>query len=389
MKSIAAETHSILSPSGAHRWAYCTASMQLLRRLAEENKLPVDDSNFAAVGTAAHETAHKVLTGDDWFDHDHFETPDQEEFVPVYINYINDVTIANPGIDWKFEQKVNPAKYVKTNHCKGTADAIGFVRDKVLYVVDYKHGEYVTVEVEDNLQVILYALGVMAKLAKKGYNLRKLKIVLTIVQPRAWHHIGPIREWETTYKELIRWARWLAKQAKEALGPNPKYNPDPEHQCRFCAAQGSCRALGEYELSVAREKFTSIETDTKLKNVDILSHKELSLILRELPALKRWCTKVSEYALSIIEAGGQIPYWDIKEKLGNRQWAVDNEELEFLFDKEVLYERKLRTPAQVEKLAGKGSVDNLTERQVSGNTIVKSDDPHDTEEPIPFGDIDG
>ena len=153
--------------------------------------------------------------------------------------------------------------------------------------------------------------------------------------------------------------------------------------------KGSCRALGEYELSVAREKFTSIETDTKLKNVDILSHKELSLILRELPALKRWCTKVSEYALSIMEAGGQIPYWDIKEKLGNRQWAVDNEELEFLFDKEVLYERKLRTPAQVEKLAGKGSVDNLTERQVSGNTIVKSDDPHDTEEPIPFGDIDG
>jgi hypothetical protein len=388
-KSLQTETHAILSPSGAYRWANCSASMQAIRKAEEQGIIPRDETNeFAEQGTHAHEIAGKILHGPDWFDHDHFETPDQEEFLPVYVNYINDVSIANPGMTWKFEQKVNPARYVKTNHCKGTADAIGILSDKVVYVVDYKHGEHVVVEVEDNFQLILYGLGALVKLHKLKYNVRKLKIVLAIVQPRAWHRDGVIREWETNYKELMRWARWFAKRAAEALGPNPEFSPDTEIQCRFCPIQGCCRALAEQELSVAREVFTTIDdTEAELKNPDLLTRAELSSLLKQLPGLKKWATQISQHALSRMESGEQIPYWDLKEKEGNRQWAVPEDELKLFFDKDVLYENKLRSPAQVEKLAGKNSVKEFTTREVTGHTIVETNDPHDSDESIPFDEV--
>jgi hypothetical protein len=134
--------------------------------------------------------------------------------------------------------------------------------------------------------------------------------------------------------------------------------------------------------------FTSVVEDTDLKDINALTPKEFSYLLRELPALKRWATQVSEFALSFMESGGQIPYWGIEEKLGNRKWAVDPDELELYFDTEVLYEPKLRSPAQVEKLAGKHSVDEFTVREVTGNTIVKTDDPNEANETTLFTEVD-
>ena len=47
--------HSVLSPSGAHRWMRCPGS------IAAESGMPDTSSKYAAEGTAAHELASKCL----------------------------------------------------------------------------------------------------------------------------------------------------------------------------------------------------------------------------------------------------------------------------------------------------------------------------------------
>ena len=368
--------HSKLSPSAAHRWYHCTASTHLI----EEVHVPGEESPYAAEGTLAHDTFYTALGMRRPYKVN-YRTPEEKEYLPYSIEYVLNLRSLHPKTKLYREKLVNPAPYVGTRHCKGTADVVLPVRNGPLYVLDLKFGENVVIDVIENLQLLLYGIGAYAEYP--GYNFTE--IVLVISQPRAYHPDGINREWRLTPQELLRWARKIKRRARLALNPAlGEFVPDPEHQCRFCPAQGNCRALAEYELTLARDVFTS---DT-YREPTMLTPEELSALLFELPGLRRWMKEVSGAALRHLQRGGKLPRWALKDSLGNRKWAVDADELDIYFDEDVLYERALRSPAQVEKLAGKGTVNAFTTREITGQTIIETKETEAAEPPLPFGVIE-
>ena len=68
-----------------------------------------------------------------------------------------------------------------------------------LRVIDFKYGKGVPVEVTDNAQMKLYALGALAQYALL-YKVER--VILSIAQLR----LGEPSEWETTPDELYKWA---------------------------------------------------------------------------------------------------------------------------------------------------------------------------------------
>ncbi|MGH8241573.1 MAG: DUF2800 domain-containing protein, partial [Steroidobacteraceae bacterium] len=74
--------------------------------------------------------------------------------------------------------------------------------EEVLHVPDYKYG-FDVVEVYENWQVIAYAIGLLDSL---GLNDQVTKVRMIVVQPRAFHTRGPVREWVVMGDELRAYA---------------------------------------------------------------------------------------------------------------------------------------------------------------------------------------
>src|SRR5690606_2525183 len=81
-------------------------------------------------------------------------------------------------------------------------------------------------------------------------------------------------------------------------------------------------------------------------------------------------------------AGVAIPNYQLTEKIGHRKWKGDEDQVrEHLFLKadltdEQVYNRKLKSPAQIEKVLGakrKAIVDDLVERPITGTNLVRVD----------------
>lgn len=376
--------HSKLAPSAAHRWYSCTASVAFVESL----NLPSEDSPYAQEGTIAHITFSEALALDNPFAVA-YRTPEEAEYLPRAIEYVETIRALHPEAPLYREIKVDPAKFVRTRHCRGTADVIIPVDLGPLYVADLKFGVHYAVDVIDNLQLLLYALGALAKFEDEGYTFTE--IVFAILQPRAYHPDGAIREQRVSYEELVAWGRKIGARAREALSGGGVFRPDPEGACRFCPAQGVCRALASTELSKARDVFSDnivADDGVSYKDIEALTVGELGSLLKEFPGIRRWMSEASSYALRFLEHGGAIPYWGLKDKRANRAWGA-SDDLDMYFDEDVLYERKLRSPAQVEKLAGKGSVDAFVERPITGKTIVATDEALDNPDKIAsvFGEL--
>jgi hypothetical protein len=81
----------------------------------------------------------------------------------------------------------------------------------LITVCDFKYGKNVAVEVEQNPQLIYYGLGAIFRemKAQKKKDLVKfiqdnnVHVRLMIVQPRAEHEDGPVREWVALPEDMM------------------------------------------------------------------------------------------------------------------------------------------------------------------------------------------
>ncbi len=119
----------------------------------------------------------------------------------------------------------------------GTADDVRIhFETATAYVTDFKHGKGVAVTAPGNMQLWLYALGVLATYGLI-YDIQTVKIA--IMQPRN----GGLSEDEISAQDLLQWAN-------EELIHVAKLAADPEHgefvpgsHCRFCAGRWHCREV--------------------------------------------------------------------------------------------------------------------------------------------------
>jgi hypothetical protein len=115
-------------------------------------------------------------------------------------------------------------------------------------VTDLKYGAGVAVEVEENSQLLYYAVG-LAEMYSWSFE----KAILVIDQPRAYHSKGPYREW-IVGKERVKKAHEELKHAVERCEkPNaPLYAG--EH-CQWCRAISICPEFKNQKKRMAQEAF--------------------------------------------------------------------------------------------------------------------------------------
>ena len=209
--------HALLSASSAKRWIACPPSA----RIAAE--FPDRESEAAVAGTIAHAQAEK------WFQDG--VTPTD----PYVLRYVAAVTclvreMENPTL--LIEQRVDYSHIAPKGF--GTADCIIYNRD-VLHIIDFKYGDGVLVEADDNPQMALYALGAI----------RQLKIIpksikMTIFQPR----MDNLTTWEVDMTQLQQIGNHIRKRAD--LAWKGKGELATGDHCTFCPARNFCPEFKKY-----------------------------------------------------------------------------------------------------------------------------------------------
>lgn len=386
--------HALLSPSGAHRWMACAASLAL------EVTLPDRPSKAADKGTCAHALAETILnrrlSGETDCEASQYSGKKiieewgavDEEIIDIVDSYVDIVWAMAQGNTLHVENRVDFSDVIGVPDSFGTADAL-IISDNELQVHDLKSGRH-PVSAEDNQQLQLYALG-----ALQAYGLITdiQRVRLCIHQPVIHNY----SEWVLPVEELLAFgenAKTAAKRAIEitALDINniaPCFFTPGEKQCKFCkAANGLCAAQAKYAVDIITANFDDLTIAEKIaecdKRVPLLTTAQLAEIYGDIGTLENFCKGVRERVEQIFENGETLPGFQwIGGRRGARTW-IDPAKVEILLSdfgyKEYdIYEKKLLTPPKLEKVIKKVNPEawGLIEEwviQAPGKKIIVKDD---------------
>lgn len=337
------------------RWSECPGSIRLSAGITTEQR-----SKYAEEGTKAHEIAAKLLTGQV------VEPGVPEEMrdaVEVYVDYaLTKWAAAGEDGSWmKVEERFDLGKLYPGLF--GTTDcAIWNEGTKTLTVIDYKHGAGIPVSPEGNKQLLYYALGALYNTDAKPQH-----VEIVVVQPRCYGK-SPVSEWKTTPETLLEFSADLIEAAKKTEDPDAPLNPG-DH-CRFCPASPICPELSKRAIETARMDFAAIGDD------------RVAEALKFVPVLKRWIESVEEYAYTKLVSGKEVPGFKLVSKKAHRKWIDDALTAEWATKNNLsgIYDTKLKSPAQLEKLIPKNlkkDLDGLVSTASPGMTMVPSDDPRE------------
>jgi len=370
-------SHARLSPSSAGRWTKCPGSL----RLIAERDIQDSAGLAAEEGTAAHELLENAL----------LENKHPKDFKGAVYNKcevkpegfeVDDEMIDHITGVWQWiidyqektgaevfaERKVNPGALFGRDDCEGTAD-VTMLHPPRITMGDLKYGKGVVVEVKDNLQELLYAIGVIQGLTPE--QRREIKEVeLVIMQPRAFHPDGPIRSIVYSIEDIYAWAEWFRDRADETDNPDAILKPG-ESQCRFCPVKFdsmSCPALREKSLEV----FNAVEIKDLepkvLRDPATLNDEERRIILDNAALIESFIKAVKSTAQNDLEAGKPVPGMKlVRGKKGNRKFedeaAVVKAAKALGLKKDDIYEPpKLKGVAKIQAAAKKS--EKFTEKKM-------------------------
>lgn len=360
--------HSPLGASGASRWMVCPGSVGLSHGRADEQ-----DDTFSRPGTAAHTLAETALKAgyDAWT-----RVGEQVNDVPVDKEMADAVQVYLEYVRTTFPDRHQGNSWVERRfHCPsihklfyGTSDFVFLAEEaRTLYVVDYKHGAGIVVEVEGNKQLRYYACGVLEDL--KLWDAVD-KVVLVIVQPRGWHSDGPIRQSTVSTPELIAWLEDdLVPAMDEALVS--RETRSGEH-CRFCPARyAACpQILADLEELEAMLKSIEGRTAKDLTNAQVAR----LLDLREV--LKIAVKAAEDTAFARLNSGHSIPGWKLAPSKVNREWKPGAEAaLKKKYKDRAYTKPELKSPAAVDSLPeGEKITARWAFKPEAGLRVVKATD---------------
>lgn len=330
--------HAVLSASSSHRWLNCSPSARL------EQEFEDRETEAAAEGTAAHALCeHKLRRALKRQSRKPISKYDCEEMDTHTDNYVQFVleTIsqakehcADPIIN--IEQRLDFSCYVP--HGFGTGDCI-IIADKTLHIIDFKYGQGVLVEAEQNSQMMLYALGAL-RIYDTLYDIED--VAMTIYQPRREN----ISTWTITVSNLLSWAEnELVPKAKLAFDGKGEYMPGP--WCTFCKAAVKCRARAEEKLALAQYEFAQ---------PPLLTDAEIEEILGKLDDLTRWADEIKSYAQdAALNHGKQWHGYKVVEGRSVRKYSDEEAVIEAANSAGYhdIFRKTLLPITEMEKLMGK------------------------------------
>ena len=358
--------HSKLGPSAAHRWMECAGSV------AMSEGMPNKSTVFALEGTAAHEFNEmilaRMLNPQDWLGGavdleapkgaPKFITPanaidleiDRERYFAIDAEMVEGCEMTIETINRYYKPEEGDKLMLETRldmswiHPKlfGTGDMLIYKRATGhLIVMDYKYGKGIAVDVEDNEQVLTYAVGACALFAKEGVAL----LTCVIVQPRAFHVDGPVRVDDVDMLDLFVFEGILKERAHATDDPNaPLIAGD---QCRFCPAGHACETYREFIfeeiVGVTTPSLDEPFTERHLPKLNKMTSKQLGNAARSAKLLEGWCRRMMQYAHQ--EAlDGRVPTgMKMVDKRAYRKFTASYDDIMFALDMEGIDEDNAMT----------------------------------------------
>lgn len=250
------------------------------------------------------------------------------------------------------------------------ASSIGLDPEEYLLVVDLKGGEGIIVEPEENPQLKYYAFGVIDQFERSASItlLPTLKVKIRIVQPRAFHQAGPVREWETTVGEIKAWVRDVLVPAMDATSYDNTL--DAGEWCRFCPAKLVCPLLtGLFKAAACANPAEIIG----------YSDEALGQNYRYRAAVKFYLKALEDETFRRLNIGIELTgVAKLVPKKANRVFKPDApEKAKALFGDEAMTKPELKSPAEIEKIspAAREFVKEYAYMPATGLTVANWDDP--------------
>lgn len=356
--------HSKLGASSCHRWMKCAGSIAL-SELAPP-KLP---SKYAEEGTKAHDLAELWLTG---------TLPDNSNYpqemrdnVMIYVNEVLYALNLNEGskllVEKTFTLDCIDASMFGTND----ACVIDDVANE-LYVFDLKYGKGIEVQAENNKQLLYYALGATLSIKRdRPFD----KIHLVIVQPRI---DNCVKKWTVENSTLLDFTIDLNHAVEQTKQDNAKLLSG-DH-CHFCPAITMCPEIKKQAQVVAKTEFDDM-TATSLPDVKTMSLEDAARVASFKKVFKHFIDACEDRVYSALHDGKKVDGFKLVHKRKIRKWSDDRAVLSMLraygHKESEVVEKKLLSPAQLEKVLGKAEFkdyDYLIDRANAELTLALSGD---------------
>lgn len=386
--------HSTKGASSAERWMNCPGSSAIIAAF----ELPVtDEPSYRREGTAMHEAAADCLARDiDTWEivgetyYNTVMTADMCDAVQVYLDRVR------PSIDrergFHGEQFFIEAKLAAPDVHKQMFGSVDFgalvqpgqeawktcgdgAMGGFLDVTDLKGGEGIVVDPEENAQMKYYAFMLIAT---KFPDLDDDFLVrLTIVQPRAFHHEGPVRDWWTTVGDI---KSWVVRELLPAM-----HSTDDALEagkwCRFCPAKLVCPLMNSLFRAASVYDPKAIPT---------LNSESLGHSYQQVEAVKFYLKALEDEVFRRLNAGTAVPGTKLVNKKANRIFnttmtaMVEGKEVEIAtialarekFGDAAFTQPELKSPAELEKLGpeAKAFVKSGAYMPVTGLTVAVESD---------------
>lgn len=297
--------HSPYAPSAAARWVRCPLSRAMAERFPEE-------SGPAAIeGTAAHWVAEQTVLGRP--PEAGTLTPNSQEVTDEMLDgaelYADDIlgTVPTAILETPVAcPSIHP-------QCWGTPDA-RYVADNrgILYLWDYKYGHR-PVDPFENYQLTCYASGLLDEMGVDGISDQHTRVVFRVVQPRAYHSAGPVREWSCMASELRPLINILHNAAHR--------EPDAfqvSDECEDCPGRHSCKALQFTAL-------THADAAGRQGLPEVLAPSEAALELRLLQRaagrIRARITGLEGQVEGLLRAGQSVPGFRMAQGSARERWT--------------------------------------------------------------------
>lgn len=243
----------------------------------------------------------------------------------------------------------------------GSTDLLGRIANRA-YVIDWKFGDGVRVQAEENPQLLFYAAAAMRTPSVSWVFDGADEIECIIVQPT--HGVS---RWVTTPARVKEFELELVRAVKVAQAPNaPLAHGD---HCRWCAAKPVCPVMtGAVDRAL----------QTQVKGLDAAM---IGKYLANADLLEDWIKDLRALATQMLEQSAAVPGYKLVPKRAMRQWVDEATAYEWLtqnFPEAEVVETSVISPAKTDKLLKKAKLtmpEGLVVSVSSGNTLATEDDP--------------
>lgn len=322
-----------ISCSNLFRYFICPAALNHEQTYVEKEK-----TKYSEEGIAKHLEMQEVIEGTA-LEHSVAAEELRQEFLKIDPDFSFDNCTCENKCSYKFSYHDNTTFEGVFFELVGTPDLVYVsIYSHTLYIIDYKFG-YNKISPRLNYQLLGYAL-----LLQMNFDIREMKIKLGIYQD------GYLDFCDLSAAELMKFGEDLIAIVKNS---QKNYRPSPT-ACKWCSYREECPALNQ-QVNTAVKKITEADLQ-QLGDADMFQFRKFLMMNKKL--IEYVLNDTETFFKKNLQKGGFYDWCSLKSNGSIQSWSDDLNEDEIAAklselankDKNVFYEKKLKSVSQIKKL---------------------------------------